>query len=319
MAIMEKQGNFEIQLVEAETKTPFKEHTKDGTTYVEVEPGAEFFMKVRKLGVSNVGKVACTFAIDGQKLDYHVSYVGCDVDTEASYQGIWSRKNGESVTTALRFSPLQKARLGGSTSSKRKSSLSPLFMGKVEMKILELVFDGYSSEQEKDFVCSFTPAAVDEESIKAMGTKAKKAVQSETGSTCIREGLDSDNSGSPVYRFGRCLETITLNYCSAAGLMVVGVLEKPRNPYDYYQLVRPSPTTDNTPMPKPTKIRKTIIMMGRTEVTEWDLFDLTADDDDDDDETCGATTSDATLASPLARANPLAATVTPNSTQEEAN
>jgi hypothetical protein len=39
-------GDFSVHLVDAETKTPFKEHVKDGKTYAEVEPDIDYFIAV---------------------------------------------------------------------------------------------------------------------------------------------------------------------------------------------------------------------------------------------------------------------------------
>lgn len=41
---------FEVQLVEAKTKTPFKEHYHNRDVFVEVEPGQEYFIAIEKVG-----------------------------------------------------------------------------------------------------------------------------------------------------------------------------------------------------------------------------------------------------------------------------
>lgn len=40
------QGNFKVELIDATTKQPFKEHTSKGKTYAEVEPDAEYFIRI---------------------------------------------------------------------------------------------------------------------------------------------------------------------------------------------------------------------------------------------------------------------------------
>jgi hypothetical protein len=64
-------SNFCVQLVEAETKHPFKEHYKDGHTYVEVEPKAQYFIKIQRKPSTwekEPPKVKVVVSIDGSEL-----------------------------------------------------------------------------------------------------------------------------------------------------------------------------------------------------------------------------------------------------------
>ncbi len=45
------EGGFRVELVDANTKIPYKEHTKDGKTYVEGDPDAEYFVSLLKVAV----------------------------------------------------------------------------------------------------------------------------------------------------------------------------------------------------------------------------------------------------------------------------
>ena len=44
--IMVKKGRFTVELVSADAKVAFMEHTKDGKTYAEVEPEVEYFVRI---------------------------------------------------------------------------------------------------------------------------------------------------------------------------------------------------------------------------------------------------------------------------------
>ena len=52
---MVRQGDFEISIVLADTKIPFKEHTKDGKVYVEVEPDEDYFISMKPVGNDGEG------------------------------------------------------------------------------------------------------------------------------------------------------------------------------------------------------------------------------------------------------------------------
>lgn len=60
-------NDFEIQIVTAEEKIPFKEHKNGLNTYVEVEPDAEYFLSVRKVRSSSTDCLV-TLEIDGKCL-----------------------------------------------------------------------------------------------------------------------------------------------------------------------------------------------------------------------------------------------------------
>jgi hypothetical protein len=43
---MVKKGRFSVELVSADTRIAFMEHTKDDKTYAEVEPDVEYFVRL---------------------------------------------------------------------------------------------------------------------------------------------------------------------------------------------------------------------------------------------------------------------------------
>ena len=65
---MVKVGDFKVELVAADTKEAFKEHTApDGQVYAEVEPDMDYFVS---LG-TDVGGVMMQMSVDGVFLGYN--------------------------------------------------------------------------------------------------------------------------------------------------------------------------------------------------------------------------------------------------------
>ena len=85
---MVKQGDFEIELVHADSKVPFKEHEKDGKVYVEVEPDAEYYISVKRIGRNHDGSLMVQYLVDDQDLGYHTTFH--KIDEEPDYSGVWN-------------------------------------------------------------------------------------------------------------------------------------------------------------------------------------------------------------------------------------
>ena len=96
---MVKVGHFTVQLVRADTKEPFKEHTKHSNEhiYAEVEPDVDYFVRV---GSTRYGGAQVRLMIDGVPLGYRQSYLKT---IPKRYLGNLERKDGVSSMTALRF------------------------------------------------------------------------------------------------------------------------------------------------------------------------------------------------------------------------
>ena len=60
-------GDFKVQLVKADTKKPFKEQTKNGQTYVEVEPEVEYYISIQMLGIARSGDLIARCLVDGKR------------------------------------------------------------------------------------------------------------------------------------------------------------------------------------------------------------------------------------------------------------
>jgi hypothetical protein len=70
---MVRQGDLEISLIHADTKKPFKEHTKDDMVYVEVEPDVEYFIHVKRVGNGVPGTLLAYPLVDENRLGYQIT------------------------------------------------------------------------------------------------------------------------------------------------------------------------------------------------------------------------------------------------------
>lgn len=69
---------IEVELVEAKTKIPFKEHVhpKEGITYVEVEPDNEYFIRIVVISDDPERSLVAKVKVDGKPLRFRESIRG---------------------------------------------------------------------------------------------------------------------------------------------------------------------------------------------------------------------------------------------------
>jgi hypothetical protein len=252
-------GNFKIELVYADTKMPFKEHTKDGKIYVEVEPDVDYFISIQQTGSSRGGVTVSKFFVDEQ--DLHFKHTSSKCHDQPSYRGITSLENGVYTTKALKFT---KPRISADGTNVNRR----LLMGKVEIKMYEGIFDRIT-DQRKDFSSSFSAAAVD---LNQSGLAKKKSLRSGEGETAFSKKKAGKHK---KHKRGPLLDTVTLNYCAALGLMEVGVLEKP-DAWTYQRMKRPAKPDQGAPRVRP----KLIDEPGVADRKTVELFDLSGVDSD---------------------------------------
>mmetsp|Transcript_7367 Transcript_7367/g.11852 ORF Transcript_7367/g.11852 Transcript_7367/m.11852 type:complete len:195 (-) Transcript_7367:436-1020(-) len=135
---MVKIGDFTIELVRADTKEAFKEHTgpaPDNHVYAEVEPNVDYFIRAG----SSRGGVRVGMTVDGEKLGHYKSWKSPDA---SKYIGSWERQGGLCKMTALRFNAARVKHEGGMPS---------MLTGKVEAAFHELGEKKYE-EEARDFV-----------------------------------------------------------------------------------------------------------------------------------------------------------------------
>lgn len=94
------------------------------------------------------------------------------------------------------------------------------------------------------------------------------------------------------YHRGRSLESITVNYCTALGLIQAGVLPKPNNPWDEHRMVNPlkrgNSSNRHAVNVELKRIKYGVIMEDGSELAtaskECDFLDLSGAPSDDDGE-----------------------------------
>lgn len=194
-------GSFKFELVEASTKIPFKEHYKDGNTYVEAEPGAEFFISVHKTAKTETD-VVCTYRIDDGVVNGGVWYSKAFVGTVPLYFGIRSDGDGDSHTaqTALMF--VNPKIFHGSS----HANSSNLLMGKVEVELREPIYTGRmvstNNDRSRSSSCQFEPVSVDANHAAAGKKKNLRSDRGQTIATSIPKVPERKE-----YSYGGILET----------------------------------------------------------------------------------------------------------------
>jgi len=221
---MVKKGRFGLQLVDAATpEVSFKEHTaEDGATYIEVEPDAEYFLKV---GISSDFKnVAYDIEVDGEDLGYNSKHHSC----EEKIKGLRSREQGESTHKSLKFRGLYDLH----DQTKEKTTVSPNdsngdWIGEIVVTFVEVIeLEGYHNR--KDATKSKWSG-----SHKSINCNKKKLVKSGKGTT-TKISTASRRMKRRNWKKGKIIETITVKYCTTVGLINIGVLPKP----PYWKMAR---------------------------------------------------------------------------------
>jgi hypothetical protein len=256
---MVKQGKFSVELVCAETKLAFPEHTApNGETYVEAEPDAEYFIRI---ATDSEEIVRVDPSVDGESLGYRSFFSKAD---SPMVRGLWSYVDGKSYHHALKFAktPVREA-VNGST-------LPTSWTGKVKVTFSEAILDGYKERQDHTNTwnggdVSYVMGISDPD--KKKGVKSDKGIQFD-----VRE----ETRRREKYKSGRLLSTITLRYCSILGLIEAGILPKPPL-WDYHRMIRPrDPEEDSVVEPlEPVLMDVTCRVHNVEQVVKVEVFDLT--------------------------------------------
>eukprot|EP00984_Skeletonema_dohrnii_P033546 scaffold30455_cov78-Skeletonema_dohrnii-CCMP3373.AAC.1 len=132
---MVKVGDFKVELVAADTKEAFKEHTApDGQVYAEVEPDMDYFISVS----SDKGGVMMWMYVDGVDLGYHIDLKA--PKKKEGFYGRWERIGGKQTMTALHFNKTRQ----------EVGTTPDMLTGKVELKVYKMGEKYY--EEPRDFV-----------------------------------------------------------------------------------------------------------------------------------------------------------------------
>lgn len=199
---MVKVGDFAVELVRADTKEVFKEHTSpvDNRIYAEVEPEIDYLVRVG----SNTGDVLCKLFIDGVYLGYSQNFLSPNL---TFFIGAWEMKNGKGTMSALHFNK---------TRDKRDGAMPRMLTGKVEVIFYKI------GRKEYKIMSDWSSAELTGET--EMG--GKKCVVSTKGSY-VNEIKPIDKV--PVLHCypGEQLCSITVHYCTALGLIINKILDPP--------------------------------------------------------------------------------------------
>lgn len=264
-------GNFSARIVNAEDKKAFKEHTGPGKkTFAEVEPAVEYFIEIEVVGGDPGSKYIFKFSVDGCSLGYHIPM---SVNAGKSFAGSWSRDGGVGTNRAFKFQ-----RPAFTQTGKAVGGFSDGLMGHIEIDIWEAIASGtYTPE---DFSMKSIETATISSGISHGQTK--KVLRSGEGSTTLTKTFKSTVQTKYVY--GKRLETIAINYCTALGLIHAGVLDKPEDIWEQARLTNPSKKRSNRHAanvePKRTKMKKTtggakVQIEVKAKAAESELFDMT--------------------------------------------
>jgi hypothetical protein len=306
---MVRQGDFIVEMVEAESKTPFKEHrrTSDGKVFVEVEPDIEYFVRIEKVGHNPTNNqheynggaasvVSATIRVDGQNMGARYSWNR--EDRYFVYAGLLRREGRVDTETALKvFKPLQKQRVNGGSPTQGSSYVT----GKVQVKIRERISTGTYYDEAQRQTQSTSKNFKTCSTIEYSGEKEKKKLlRSKVGCTVVVQEESSSPPGTKRLRYnrGEILDTITLQYCSAVGLIEVGVLPRPASWGKIKQPHQSSPTlkrafvgtTATTVTPPPAGVATPLLKKIRVETivttqesTFIDLSEVPSDDEEEGD------------------------------------
>jgi hypothetical protein len=271
---MVKFDEFALEIINAETNEPFKEHKcpTTGKIYVEVEPDAEYFVQ---LSYDRNALIMARCEIDGEDLGYIVH-----LEKESYKCGLWRRCSGKTIMTALKFSKTSSLHQNAARQTR------PLpWTGIIKASYNEAINP------------TFTYGLPDHTSTWSGGNVActrgdgsdlisQKGVKSQSGNIIdVHQKLSASNAYTQ-YRPGRCLRTIEVQYCTAPGLIQAGILPKPPM-WDSHQKSFPRKrSAPEIPIVSPQKIkREASVIDGHTviQAKEYELFDLSCIPDSDSD------------------------------------
>jgi hypothetical protein len=260
---MTVQQDFSVELVDATSKKSFKKfEASDGNVFYEVEPDADYLIKVQVVGpdVDPSTNFRFDIKVDGICLDYHQILTKKDGNR---YLGLLERRNGRSTKKAFRF------KVPSIFSHSMTANTEP-FHGTVEMDISLAIYTGCKE------IGDIKPHK------EASGIpNRKKSLRTGEGKllTCFKP-----KKIQKKYERGCSLHRIKVNYCTTVGLIEAGILPKP--PYWEMQRIirkRPPCTEEELKRAAPSKKIKIAAVFDQgiliSPAREVELFDLVDDEE----------------------------------------
>ncbi len=247
-----------VQLVNAETMIPFREHRgSDGNDYVEVEPDVEYWIRVQS---DRQSAVLCDFQVDGKDTGVHETLIY--PHNVSSDVGIWSKIAGQNMDQSLKVKNMQTRRHGDEA----------FWIGKVLVNFHEAIPSAVTDEN-PDFVNLWKKGNIPKVVASQIGTKLKSKPITET-----------------KYKHGSLLHSITLHYCTAMGLIHVGVLPKPEF-WEYHRMRFSAGNEAAAALTGVVDIKPEVVKLQTwnpagdlVEEKTYEMFDLTQLDENDESE-----------------------------------
>ena len=270
---MVRKGGFTVELVNADTKTAFREHTHHGEIYVEVEPEAEYFIRIE---VEAAKAVVAKIFVDNESLGYDIIFKGRQGNKKSASAGLWSYDGVVSTTTALMF-----ARSKFFTSQNNSiNQCTPLWTGEVQVEFFEMIDTGKTcveTASESDWKGGDVGVVLDQAELKRIhGTMTLDGNHTRTTKD---DGVRTD------YTEDSLIEIVTLRYCSTKGMVLAGLFG-PRKGDPYFlarklkeyeqgseQDASVTPSIANVP-----PAQKIHVTRDEGPLKENDVLDLTCDD-----------------------------------------
>lgn len=269
---MVRKGKLSVELVDASTRPykPFKEYRKNrkGKVHVEVEPGADYFVRVTS---EYVRPVQFETWIDGR----HIGYIKI-VKQGSACIGLWLQQKNISTESSLKFGKLGQVLAGENSNS------SPPVTGEIKVKVYKAI-NPNEKDRKSDIISSWTEQ--DSKISLEKRVDSKKYLKSNHGDVS-KVKIYPSKSTYTSYTKGDLIETFELRYCTTVGLIHVGVLKKPPT-WAYAKLMRPYKKHESDE----TNIKPQILSSKLTtsdgallEQKEVEVYDLTALESSDDGE-----------------------------------
>lgn len=255
---MVKIGDFSVQLVHAETGEPFPEVSSpiDGKTYAEVEPNAEYKIRVK---TEYYNPVRCDFWVDGNKLNYYKKLE----KSKFFDMVLFETRGGMMIETAFKFAKASVLdRPTGAQAPKQ-------WTGYVEVQFSEAIIMGklkYAEHSIQNWKHQNVGSVV--------GAKKQKGVTSQRGD------VHKTYKENPVFihhEKGMTFNSIKLYYCSTIGLIENGILPKPPN-YEFQKVRRAKPYL-KSPVGKRFRVEPKEVTLTSNDANisskKYEIFDLT--------------------------------------------
>ena len=206
-------GDVEVQLVDADNKEfVFPENQKNSKTYVEAEPGADFFVAIRRVANNTVPNLVCRIEVDGTNLGWN-QHLNENCHGRFAYLGShqYDKTSNKRFHRALRFVTPRASSQSSLSSTGCKDG------GNIRIQVFEAHVE--HREQANSFTTSITLSKPTIDGELPADLVKKKCIGVASGS----QQLDW-NSPNYILTTGRLLDTIEITYATYARLLHTGIL-----------------------------------------------------------------------------------------------